>query len=94
MRVLIVDNEPELCEQIALILRQQQYTVDIAGDGTAALEKFFTDLYDLIVLDIMLPEKEGLAVPGELRKDGGAIPVLMLTAKEEGANWVKGFDLG
>jgi len=94
MRVLIVDNEPELCEQIALILRQQQYTVDIAGDGTAALEKFFTDLYDLIVLDIMLPEKEGLAVLGELRKDGGAIPVLMLTAKEEGANWVKGFDLG
>lgn len=94
MRVLIVDDEPELCEQIALILRQQQYTVDTAGDGTAALEKFFTDPYDLIVLDIMLPEKEGLAVLGELRKDGGAIPVLMLTAKEEGANWVKEFDLG
>ncbi|WP_448871784.1 response regulator transcription factor [Desulfobulbus propionicus] len=94
MRVLIVDDEPELCEQIALILRQQQYTVDTAGDGVAALEKIFTDPYDLIVLDIMLPEKDGFAVLGELRDEGVAIPVLMLTAKGEVANRVKGLDLG
>ncbi|WP_319585872.1 response regulator transcription factor [uncultured Desulfobulbus sp.] len=94
MRVLIVDDEPELCEQIALILRQQQYTVDTAGDGTLALEKIFTDPYDLIVLDIMLPEKDGFAVLEELRRKGVTIPVLMLTAKGEVANRIKGLDLG
>ena len=94
MRVLIVDDEPELCEQIAIILRQQQYTVDTAGDGALALEKIFTDPYDLIILDIMLPEKDGFAVLGELRGEGVAIPVLMLTAKGEIANRVKGLDLG
>jgi Response regulators consisting of a CheY-like receiver domain and a winged-helix DNA-binding domain len=57
MRVLIVDDEPELREQIALSLRQQQYTVDTAGDGALALEKVFADPFDLIVLDLMLPEK-------------------------------------
>jgi DNA-binding response OmpR family regulator len=94
MRVLIVDDEPELCEQIALILRQQQYTVDTAGDGTLALDKIFTDPYDLIVLDIMLPEKDGFAVLEELRRKGVTIPVLMLTAKGEVANRIKGLDLG
>jgi DNA-binding response OmpR family regulator len=94
MRVLIVDDEPELSEQIALILRQQQYTVDTAGDGILALEKIFTDPYDLIVLDIMLPEKDGFAVLEELRRKGVTIPVLMLTAKGEVANRIKGLDLG
>jgi len=94
MRILIVDDEPELCEQIALILRQQQYTVDTAGDGAVALEKIFTDPYDLILLDVMLPEKDGFAVLGELRGEGVVIPVLMLTAKGEVANRVKGLDLG
>ena len=91
---MIVDDEPELCEQIALILRQQQYTVDTAGDGAVALEKIFTDPYDLILLDVMLPEKDGFAVLGELRGEGVVIPVLMLTAKGEVANRVKGLDLG
>jgi DNA-binding response OmpR family regulator len=94
MRVLIVDDEPELCAQIALTLRQQQYTVDTAGDGAQALEHILSDPYDLIVLDIMLPEKDGFEVLRELRAEGIAIPVLMLTAKGEVANRVKGLDLG
>jgi len=94
MRLLIVDDEPELCEQIAQTLRQQQYTVDTAGDGEIALEMIFSDPYDLIVLDIMLPGKDGFAVLGELRHEGVATPVLMLTAKGEVANRVKGLDLG
>jgi DNA-binding response OmpR family regulator len=49
MRILIVDDEPELCTQIAQTLKQQQYTVDTAGDGSMALEKIFTDPYDLVV---------------------------------------------
>jgi DNA-binding response OmpR family regulator len=94
MRVLIVDDEPELCGQIAQTLRQQQYTVDTAGDGELALEMIFSDPYDLIVLDLMLPGKDGFAVLGELRQEGVATPVLMLTAKGEVANRVRGLDLG
>jgi DNA-binding response OmpR family regulator len=94
MRVLIVDDEPELCGQIAQTLRQQQYTVDTAGAGELALEMIFSDPYDLIVLDLMLPGKDGFAVLGELRQEGVATPVLMLTAKGEVANRVRGLDLG
>ena len=94
MRVLIVDDEPELYAQIALTLRKQQYTVETAGDGDAALEKICTDPYDMIVLDIMLPEKDGFTVLRELRAEGVTTPVLMLTAKGEVANRVKGLDLG
>ncbi|MBV5319111.1 MAG: response regulator transcription factor [Desulfobulbaceae bacterium] len=94
MRVLIVDDEPELCGQIAQTLRQQQYTVDTAGDGELALEMIFSDPYDLIVLDLMLPGKDGFAVLGELRQEGVATPVLMLTAKGEVVNRVRGLDLG
>ncbi|ADW17371.1 two component transcriptional regulator, winged helix family [Desulfobulbus propionicus DSM 2032] len=94
MRVLIVDDEPELREQIALSLRQQQYTVDTAGDGALALEKVFADPFDLIVLDLMLPEKDGFTVLRELRAEGVKTPVLMLTAKGEVDSRVKGLDLG
>jgi DNA-binding response OmpR family regulator len=94
MRLLIVDDEQELCEQIAQNLRQQQYTVDTAGDGDRALEMIFSDPYDLIVLDIMLPQKDGFEVLEELRQEGVATPVLMLTAKGEVVNRVKGLDLG
>jgi len=94
MRVLIVDDEPELSEQIAQTLKKQQYTVETAADGVGALEKICTDPYDLMVLDIMLPEKDGFAVLRELRAAGVTTPVLMLTAKGEVANRVKGLDLG
>lgn len=94
MRVLIVDDEPELCAQIAQTLKQQRYAVDVAGDGAEAVEKIFTDPYDLIVLDVMLPEKDGFTVLGEMRAEGKTIPVLMLTARGEIQDRVKGLDLG
>lgn len=94
MRVLIVDDEPELCAQIARTLKEQQYAVDVAGDGAEAVERIFTDPYDLIVLDVMLPEKDGFAVLGEMRAEGKNIPVLMLTARGEIQDRVKGLDLG
>jgi DNA-binding response OmpR family regulator len=94
MRILIVDDEAELCAQIAQTLGQQRYTVETAGDGASALEKICTEPYDLIVLDIMLPEKDGFTVLRELREEGVTTPVLMLTAKGDVANRVKGLDLG
>ncbi|MBM9613559.1 response regulator transcription factor [Desulfobulbus rhabdoformis] len=94
MRILIIDDEPELCQQIAKSLIKQRYAVDTAGSGTMALEKIFTNPYDLIVLDIMLPEKDGFTVLEELRGDKMAVPVLMLTAKGDISDRVKGLDLG
>ena len=94
MRVLIVDDEPELCAQIARTLKEQQYAVDMAGDDAEAVERIFTDPYDLIVLDVMLPEKDGFTVLGEMRAEGKSIPVLMLTARGEIQDRVKGLDLG
>lgn len=94
MRILIVDDEPELCAQIAHTLRQQRYTVETAGDGATALERICTEPYDLIVLDIMMPEKDGFQVLEELRAEEVRVPVLMLTARGEVENRIKGLDLG
>ena len=59
MRVLIIEDEPELRAQIADTLRQQNYTVDTAGDGVTGLERACTEPYDLLILDIMLPVQDG-----------------------------------
>ncbi|MHB1351101.1 MAG: response regulator transcription factor [Desulfobulbaceae bacterium] len=94
MRILIVDDEPELCEQISKTLTEQQYTVDTSRDGTEALERIFSDPYDLIILDVMLPHQDGFEVLRELRTEKIVTPVLMLTARGEVANRIKGLDLG
>ena len=94
MRILIIDDEPELRQQIAASLRQEGYTVETAGDGDEALERIFSEPYDLLILDIMLPVRDGFAILGQLREEGIATPVLMLTARGEVENRVKGLDLG
>jgi len=94
MRILLVDDEPELLEQVRQILVQQKYTVDTALDGNGALEKIFTEPYDLIILDVMLPEKDGFTVLTETRKEKIHTPVLMLTARGDTEDRIKGLDLG
>jgi DNA-binding response OmpR family regulator len=94
MRILIVDDEPGLLEQISQTLAQQQYTADMAGDGEEALARIFSDPYDLIILDVMLPKKDGFGVLMELRKEKVTTPVLMLTARGEIDDRVRGLDLG
>ena len=94
MRVLIVEDEPELREQVAATLRQQNYTVDTAGDGVTGLERACTEPYDLLILDIMLPVQDGFAVLREMRAEQVATPVLMLTARVEVEDRVRGLDLG
>ena len=94
MRILIIDDEPELREQIRKTLAEQQYTADTAKDGNEALERIFTDPYDLIILDVMLPHKDGFGVLLELRNEKITTPVLMLTALGEVENRIKGLDLG
>lgn len=94
MRILIVDDEPELVEQIRLTLAKQQYTVDTAFDGEEAMDRIYVDPYDLILLDIMLPKKDGFGVLLELRNEKKSTPVLMLTAKGAIEDKIKGLDLG
>ena len=94
MRVLIIEGEPELRAQIADTLRQQNYTVDTAGDGVTGLERACTEPYDLLILDIMLPVQDGFAVLREMRAEQVATPVLMLTARVEVEDRVRGLDLG
>jgi len=94
MRILIVDDEPELVEQIRQVLAKQQYTVDTAFDGEEAMDRIYVDPYDLILLDIMLPKKDGFGVLLELRNEKKSTPVLMLTAKGGIEDRIKGLDLG
>ncbi len=94
MRILVVDDEPALLEQISRVLRQQNYTIDSAADGEEALERLFTDPYDLVLLDIMLPGRDGFSVLAEMRAEKISTPVLMLTARGEVEDRVRGLDLG
>lgn len=94
MRILIVDDEPELLEQIGQTLQQQKYTVSMARDGEEALDYIFSDPYDLIILDVMLPRTDGLQVLRELRDENITTPVLMLTAKGDVEDRIRGLDMG
>lgn len=81
MRLLVVDDEPVLLAQLQDLLKSLHYTVDVAADGEAALERLFDDVYDLILLDIMLPKVDGFAVLRQIRERNINTPVLMLTAR-------------
>lgn len=94
MRILIVDDEPELVEQIQEVLSKLRYTVDSALDGVEAVDRIYVDPYDLIILDIMLPRKDGFSVLHELRSEKNTTPVLMLTAKGTLEEKIKGLDMG
>jgi len=94
MRILVVDDETDLLEQLRQTLKRQRYDVDTAADGESALDKVFDNLYDLIILDIMLPLVDGLAVLREIRKANINTPVLMLTAKGAVEDKIDGLDQG
>lgn len=94
MRILIVDDEQTLLDQLRGALEAQRYMVDTALDGEEALDKLFETPADLIILDIMLPGRDGLSVLRALRHGGDATPVLMLTAKGDIGDRITGLDLG
>ena len=94
MRILLVEDEPRVARFIAKGLREQSYAVDIAVDGEAALYKAEIDDYDLIVLDVMIPSRDGFDVCRELRRQGVTTPVLMLTARDAVNDRVAGLDAG
>ncbi len=94
MRILLVEDEPNAASLLAKGLREDAYAVDVAGDGEKALELAHTNDYDLIILDVMLPRKDGFQVCRELRAAGSAVPVLMLTARDAVEDRVEGLDSG
>ena len=94
MRILLVEDEARVAGFIAKGLREQSYAVDIAADGESALYQAAVNHYDLVILDRMLPLKNGLAVCRELRAAGFRAPILMLTARETIDDRVAGLDAG
>ena len=94
MRILLVDDEPELLSQLQQTLVHQKYDVDTAADGEAALDRVFDTVYDLILLDIMLPQIDGLSVLKEIRQAKICTPVIMLTARGAVEDKITGLDYG
>lgn len=94
MRILVVEDEPRMASVLAKGLREQSYAVDVVSDGEAVLYQAAINDYDVIVLDVLLPQRDGYDVCRELRKRGNATPVLMLTARATVDDRVTGFDAG
>jgi len=94
MRVLLVEDEPHAAQVLAKGLREQAYAVDVAGDGEAALFQAGTSDYDALILDLMLPRVDGLAVCRSIRDAGSAVPILMLTARDAVESRIEGLDSG
>ena len=91
--ILIVDDEDRIRRLLKMYLEREGYMVDEAENGEQALEMAFENDYHCILLDIMMPEKDGLQVCGEIREKKQT-PIILLTAKGEEANRVQGFELG
>lgn len=94
MNILIVDDDIGLLDQLKTALKRKRYGVETAENGEKALDKIFNIPYDLILLDIMLPRMDGLSVLKEVRNAGMDMPILMLTARSDVQDKVKGLDHG
>ncbi len=94
MRILLAEDEPRVAGFIAKGLREQAYAVDIAPNGEEALYFASVNQYDLLILDVMLPVKDGFSVCRKLRSNGLRTPILMLTARDAVDDRVMGLDSG
>lgn len=94
MKILVVEDDRKVAGFIEQGLREEGYAVDVAADGQEATLLAHVYEYDLIVLDVMLPKRNGLQVAAELRKEGRDTPILMLTARDATEDIVRGLDAG
>lgn len=94
MRILIIEDEYSLADAISEILKKEKFVVDIVTDGQDGEDEALTNIYDLIILDIMLPRKNGYEILETLRKEKIKTPVIMLTAKSEIENKLQGLENG
>ena len=93
-RILVVEDEPAIATALEDDFRAEGYEVEVAADGQTAHERARSETFDLIVLDLMLPKKDGFQVCRDLRQAGIRTPILMLTARTQEAEKVFGFELG
>jgi two-component system, OmpR family, copper resistance phosphate regulon response regulator CusR len=94
MKILIVEDDRKVAGFIEMGLREEGYAVDVAKDGEDATMLAHVNDYDAILLDLMLPKKNGLQVASELRREGRTTPILMLTARDATEDVVRGLDAG
>lgn len=94
MRILIIEDEYNLADAISSMLKSKKYSVEIRTDGEEGLEEALTDIYDLIILDVMLPHKNGFEILKELREEKINAKILMLTAKNTIDDKMVGFNNG
>ena len=94
MRLLLVEDEVRLASTLADLLHRQGYTADICHDGLAGLDNARSGIYDLMILDAMLPGLDGFSLLQQLRSEGSSLPVLMLTARSDVSDRVRGLDSG
>lgn len=94
MRLLIVEDEVRLADTLRQLMNRQGYTADVYYDGVSGLDNATTGIYDLMVLDVMLPGMNGFQVVKKLREAGVTTPVLMLTAKSDVGDRIHGLDCG
>lgn len=94
MRILLVEDDHQLAASLSEALEAQQYTVDVAHNGAAAWQQMAMLSYDLMLMDITLPQVDGLTLCQRLRSQGIASPVLMLTARDTSRDKVAGLDAG
>ena len=92
-KILVVDDDRNICQLIGLYLKKEGYAVKTAGDGEAALEMIKAETFDLVLLDVMMPKKDGFETLREIRKFSD-IPVIMLTARSEVIDRIQGLDAG
>jgi two-component system copper resistance phosphate regulon response regulator CusR len=94
VRILLVEDEPDAARILAKGLREQTYAVDVAADGEVAIYHASVNDYDLVILDVMLPKRNGFEVCREIRAAGSAVPILMLTARDAIEDRIAGLDTG
>ena len=94
MKILIIDDEYNLADAISAMLKAQNYMVDIRTDGEEGLYEALTDIYDLIILDVMLPNKNGFEILKEIKQEKISSKVIMLTAKSTIEDKMIGFKTG
>lgn len=94
VRILVVDDEASIVDSVATVLRYEGFEVDVASTGRVALQKAQDSPFDLVVLDVMLPDLDGLEVTRRIRANGLDVPVLFLTAKSDVEDRVAGLTVG
>ncbi len=94
MKILLVEDEPDLSEVVSAYLEHNGYNVEVAANGREAVDKAFDNAYDAILMDIMMPVMDGIEALGEIRKSGNITPILLLTAKTEVEDRIRGLDAG